>query len=185
MDGSHFDTLTKTLAAAGSRRFALRGLLAGVLALLGGQEVAAKKCKQKDKKKRRKCRKKASQTTTVPPVTIPTGGTIVVPPPPAPPPVTCSDGIQNGSESDVDCGGPECDRCTIGLGCLGPADCSTSHCVDNVCRTCSAPCSSECACIDGACISMTRVVRTICADCPRYSYCNGSTPTVSCWLPCA
>ena len=44
MDGSRFDTLTKTLAAAGSRRQALGGLLLASLALLGGtptEETAA------------------------------------------------------------------------------------------------------------------------------------------------
>ncbi|HAP60382.1 MAG TPA: hypothetical protein DCR93_13110, partial [Cytophagales bacterium] len=27
----------------------------------------------------------------------------------APPPPTCNDGIQNGSETGIDCGGPDCD----------------------------------------------------------------------------
>jgi len=29
----------------------------------------------------------------------------------APPPPTCNDGIQNGSETGIDCGGPDCDAC--------------------------------------------------------------------------
>src|SRR5215213_200728 len=117
MDGSRFDTLAKTLAASGSRRVALRGLVAGVLTLVGGHQtqdaVAAKSVKQckkiDDKKKRQKCLKKARQQTipTDIPTAIPTGGTVVSPPPPAPTPATCSDGIQNGSETDVDCGGPD------------------------------------------------------------------------------
>src|SRR5215212_10740275 len=148
MDGSRFDTLARTVAAAGSRRFALRGLVAGVLTLVGGrqtQDAAAKSVKQckkiDDKKKRQKCLKKAKQQTI--PTSIPTGGTVVVPPPPtatpATPatPATCSDDIQNGSETDVDCGGPECLRCPVGLGCLGGADCETSFCVNTVCGVCA------------------------------------------------
>ena len=30
---------------------------------------------------------------------------------------TCSDGVQNGNETDVDCGGPECDPCSAGATC--------------------------------------------------------------------
>ena len=57
MDPSQFDRLTQMLAAGLSRRRALGGVLAGALALVGGQEAAAR-CNQKDKKKRRKCRRK-------------------------------------------------------------------------------------------------------------------------------
>lgn len=44
MDGSRFDTLTRNLFQAGSRRRALGGLLIGTLSLLGSQtEQAATK----------------------------------------------------------------------------------------------------------------------------------------------
>lgn len=33
---------------------------------------------------------------------------------PPPPPATCTDGIQNGSETGVDCGGPDCSPCNTG-----------------------------------------------------------------------
>ena len=189
MDGSRFDALTKALAESGSRRRALGGFLAGALALLGGlqtEEVAAKKCNQKNKKKRRQCRKRATQTTTPPPVTIPTGG-VIVPPPPTPVEPTCSDTVKNGSESDVDCGGPVCLRCAVGKSCSGAADCSTSFCVNNVCTTCTGDfsCRTGCACTGGACSSNTAIPAAICADCPRSSYCYSTSPTtVNCHPPC-
>jgi len=208
MDGSRFDTLTKTLAGMGSRRQTLGGLLVASLALLGGaqpEETAAhdakKKCKKKSGDAKKKCLKKAKQhnashTTPLPTEpTLPPGGTVVTPPPPPPPPpgspaATCTDTVKNGSESDVDCGGPVCPRCAVGKACLGAADCSTSLCVNNVCTTCaSGQCPSGCSCTTagtgGICVSIDFVDRTVCADCPRYSYCFTISPTtVSCYPPC-
>ena len=37
---------------------------------------------------------------------------------------TCSDGIQNGNETDVDCGGGGCPACTNGKACCAGASCS-------------------------------------------------------------
>ncbi|RVU46831.1 hypothetical protein EA187_06770 [Lujinxingia sediminis] len=36
---------------------------------------------------------------------------------------TCTDGLQNGAETDVDCGGAECDACAQGKTCLELSDC--------------------------------------------------------------
>ena len=36
-----------------------------------------------------------------------------------PPPPTCNDGIQNGQETGVDCGGPDCDPCNTGCSTVG------------------------------------------------------------------
>ena len=44
---------------------------------------------------------------------------------------TCFDGIRNGGESDVDCGGPSCDRCNIGKACAGRTDCQSDTCGAN------------------------------------------------------
>jgi hypothetical protein len=48
MDGPRFDTLTRALYDARSRRGVLGGLLVGTLGLFGlaGQDVAAKNCKK-------------------------------------------------------------------------------------------------------------------------------------------
>jgi hypothetical protein len=49
-------------------------------------------------------------------------------------PVTCPpsycavDGIKNGNETDVDCGGPSCVACATGRGCAVDADCATGLC---------------------------------------------------------
>lgn len=48
---------------------------------------------------------------------------------------TCSDGIKNGSETGVDCGGPTCSPCSTGANCLAQTDCAvggcdyTGHCI--------------------------------------------------------
>lgn len=44
----------------------------------------------------------------------------------------CDDGLQNGDESDTDCGGG-CEPCADGLSCDAPADCQSQVCTDNVC----------------------------------------------------
>jgi hypothetical protein len=55
---------------------------------------------------------------------------LVVDTAPAP---SCSDGIKNGGESDVDCGGP-CPPCESGLGCGGGGDCASGICDSSTCR---------------------------------------------------
>jgi hypothetical protein len=45
--------------------------------------------------------------------------------------------VQNGTETDVDCGGASCPHCNIGQKCGGAADCSTGLCVGGLCvQTC-------------------------------------------------
>jgi hypothetical protein len=41
---------------------------------------------------------------------------------------TCTDGIQNQDEADVDCGGATCSACAIGASCDEHADCATQVC---------------------------------------------------------
>ncbi|NUP06694.1 MAG: hypothetical protein HOW73_11625 [Polyangiaceae bacterium] len=47
----------------------------------------------------------------------------------------CSDGTPNGSETGLDCGGPDCPPCGTGEPCDGPADCESGVCND----TCQEP----------------------------------------------
>ncbi len=58
---------------------------------------------------------------------------------------TCNDGVKNGDETDVDCGGPDCPPCGLGKHCLDEDDCGTVeyqgvtwwlNCVDNTCVMC-------------------------------------------------
>ena len=50
----------------------------------------------------------------------------------------CSDGVQNGDETDIDCGG-SCPPCGSGSSCSIPWDCESGVCAGNVCHapTCS------------------------------------------------
>lgn len=56
----------------------------------------------------------------------------IIPPPPAP---TCTDGIKNGQETDIDCGGTTCPACPTGDKCVLQTDCAvggcdyTGHCI--------------------------------------------------------
>jgi hypothetical protein len=43
-------------------------------------------------------------------------------------PPTCTDGVRNGGESDVDCGGPTCPRCARCRACGSDADCADGAC---------------------------------------------------------
>ncbi|MEW5854861.1 MAG: hypothetical protein AB2A00_39155, partial [Myxococcota bacterium] len=44
-------------------------------------------------------------------------------------PATCNDGLTNGGETDVDCGGDTtCPRCDDGLVCRTDADCTSGYC---------------------------------------------------------
>ena len=47
---------------------------------------------------------------------------------------TCSDGIQNQSETDIDCGGPNCAPCGPGGGCVDSSDCTSNNCQAGVCQ---------------------------------------------------
>ena len=51
-------------------------------------------------------------------------------------PPNCTDGIKNGPESDVDCGGPCPSKCASGKGCGQHGDCTSDYCSSsNVCGT--------------------------------------------------
>jgi len=69
-------------------------------------------------------------------------GACVVTPPPVPvdpnAPDHCSDGMTDGDELDVDCGG-SCIPCAPGAACDAPEDCTSLSCLDGVCQrpTCS------------------------------------------------
>jgi hypothetical protein len=56
------------------------------------------------------------------------------------PPLLCKDGIKDGDESDVDCGGPTCERCAEGKACRVGSDCRSSDCVSRVCTPVPATC---------------------------------------------
>lgn len=46
---------------------------------------------------------------------------------------TCADGIANGDEADVDCGGSCPSKCSNGRACSGPSDCAAGQCSGDKC----------------------------------------------------
>jgi hypothetical protein len=76
---------------------------------------------------------------------------------------TCADGIQNGDESDVDCGG-FCSPCALDKVCRAHSDCKSVHCIDTKCQEC-APGTNQCSGNKtSACVNGMWVVAT--DDCP-------------------
>jgi hypothetical protein len=47
---------------------------------------------------------------------------------------SCTDGVKNGSETDVDCGGGVCPACGTDRACLVNGDCQSQTCTSGVCR---------------------------------------------------
>jgi cellulase/cellobiase CelA1 len=47
---------------------------------------------------------------------------------------SCTDGIQNGAETDIDCGGPVCSACDIGEQCIQNSDCTSNVCTGGICQ---------------------------------------------------
>jgi hypothetical protein len=85
---------------------------------------------------------------------------------------TCTDGVPNGAETDLDCGGGSCPGCPTGDGCFLSSDCAVGGCSGGVCQP---PCTSGTECPSGVCTGgFCRVPN--CADGAR----NGSETDVDC-----
>ena len=46
---------------------------------------------------------------------------------------SCTNGIQDGFETDIDCGGGQCPACAIGRRCVSPKDCQSFNCMQGIC----------------------------------------------------
>ncbi len=57
---------------------------------------------------------------------------------------SCEDGVMNGLESDVDCGGQACDKCENDRTCIQHSDCATDYCdvQEKIC-TDAPPCADK------------------------------------------
>jgi hypothetical protein len=73
---------------------------------------------------------------------------------------SCTDGVKDGAETDVDCGGGGCARCGLGARCKAAADCQTGACnASGICVECILPTicpgvDTDCSlrtCVGGAC----------------------------------
>jgi hypothetical protein len=79
------------------------------------------------------------------------------------------DGVKDGNETDVDCGGLDCDLlgkvCGLGQSCSIDQDCATEHCQAGVCakKPDGLPCSSDFECVNGHCVNNTLCCHTACA----------------------
>jgi len=90
---------------------------------------------------------------------------------------SCSDGLKNGTETDVDCGGGgSCGKCANGKKCTGVADCTSGNCVDGVC--CNTACTGTClACnLSGTVGSCSPIAAGTdpANECPGNQSCNGA-----------
>ncbi len=47
---------------------------------------------------------------------------------------TCTDGVRDGQETDVDCGGGTCTTCAAGQHCAAPGDCASGVCTSGICQ---------------------------------------------------
>jgi len=112
----------------------------------------------------------------------------------------CTDGVHNGLETAIDCGGPFCADCPNGDGCLVPTDCQSGVCAGNVCQApscidgvkngtetdldCGGPSCGDCGtgaecdagsdCVSGVCIELCQA--PTCADGVK----NGTETDVDC-----
>ncbi len=167
MDAGQFDALARALTRTRVQRRSAATALLGLLALSGPLTSAGKS--RSKKKLICHCAGKGESCTTI---SVTKAGRkkhvknhpfdTIGPCPQAAAPSTCGDGIKNGDESDVDCGGP-CAPCANGRACSGHGDCQSNHCVSSTCRECETaahcpdsdnPCR-DAACINGACTIVT------------------------------
>lgn len=156
MHPSLFDALTRSLPAARSRRAILiLGLaLPSWSGLIPGREEATARQRKRCRKpcgpcrrcRRGRCQSRPDGIACGDGKACVAGVCRLIPP-------TCSDGIQNSDETDVDCGGSCGSTCINGRACAGDGDCQSGHCVSLVCRECAAPahCGAGRDCVGGSC----------------------------------
>lgn len=70
-------------------------------------------------------------------------------------PPTCTDGLPNGNETGVDCGGGTCSACPDGQLCNLDSDCLLGSCWLGVCQpsTCPSSCTNDSDCQAPGCVS--------------------------------
>jgi hypothetical protein len=174
MDAGHFDRLTRALSQGTTRR--------RLTALLGGlglgslvsspwqQRIQAKKkkpCPPCKKRKKGKCKGTLADGTACSGGTCQGGRCL-----PA-----CTDTIQNGTESDVDCGG-SCGRCPNTKRCTSRSDCASAFCASGTCQACpeNTICGMEgvqsCAC------TSTATNQLVCINASRFG--GNCQPDFSC-----
>lgn len=87
----------------------------------------------------------------------------------------CDDGIKNGWEADVDCGGAPCKAC-LGFPCVNPSECKSGFCADGTCcdNACDAICSFCGFPYEGRCSSIPKYMHdTSPVVCSGENMCDG------------
>ena len=143
MEADHFDTMLRSLSATPSRRDAIRLLAGSVIGLLAGSGLSPTQAHNarpacagiQNDKKRERCKRRAHAHNAQHAGADQPSPSLDPPTRPITPVPTCNDGITNGSESDVDCGG-SCPRCGNDRVCVGQDDCRSALCVSGVCKSC-------------------------------------------------
>jgi hypothetical protein len=86
---------------------------------------------------------------------------------------SCSNGQQDGSETDEDCGGSLCGGCAENKACSVDSDCAIGTCSSNKCKAPSKTCPSDCS-GNGDCL-FTNSKKQLISDCKvTNSYCWAS-----------
>jgi len=116
MDANRFDALSRTLFATPSRRGVCRALAGLTLAGALAPLLSFSNTGARNKRKKRRKKRKP----------------------------TCFDGIKNGSETDLDCGG-SCPRCANFKICVSRNDCASALCTGGACQECpsTAACGAD------------------------------------------
>jgi hypothetical protein len=117
------------------------------------------------------------------------GGTEQPPATDQPPAPTCNDGVKNGNETDVDCGGPSCPKCANGKACAVATDCASGVCTGGVCvapppacsdDVCGAqhncpPCANGKTCSVGGDCASGHCAGGVCVECATAADCTSTT----------
>ncbi|HEX4336222.1 MAG TPA: hypothetical protein VH062_09935 [Polyangiaceae bacterium] len=101
-----------------------------------------------------------------------TGGKCVAP--------LCTDGVQNGTETDTDCGGSCPADCAVGNGCTKSTDCAASACVGTKCAGVCSPGAAQCSTTGAGGVSTCGADGTYGAavPCANNQTCSGGTCVV-------
>jgi hypothetical protein len=150
---AQLDELARAVADGVPRRVVVGRIAAFMGALLVGgpaEALGAKRCPKGRKRCGHTCckpgfvcrTKKGKKHCVCPKPKKVVKGRCVKPPVGNTQPVpTCTDGVRNGNETDVDCGGPTCPKCANGKACAAGTDCQSGVCTNNVCVAPAASCS--------------------------------------------
>lgn len=214
MDSQGFDRITRRWATATPRRTLLGALVAGAIGITAIAESGAKKKSKKVtlclngqtlsvKKSKKGALLKQGATQggcagSPPPASPPAAPPASPPPgsPPPPPRPTCHDGIKNGGEPAVDCGGPNCPACGNGRSCEQDVDCFSGVCNFNsdscaICRNsddCSSDFNGNCRCdiTSGNCFTNLEpgIFVTNCNECDPELVCVSFFEGLACMPRC-